>query len=87
MNKRAKGVRLLKDIKGFDDVGIGVIWMEEGKGEYILCSSLQGYDLSDIQIYRYNNFTRTMRAVDSKEEDTRNYAYCVKRADLEGRHE
>lgn len=79
----SKKVKLLKDIKGFDDVGIGVIWFEEGKGEYILCKDLKGYDLTGIQIYRYNNFFRQMREVDAIEKDSRNFAYCVKRKDLE----
>ena len=80
----SKGVKLLKDIKGFDDVGIGVIWFEEGKGEYILCKDLKGYDLTEVQIYRYNNFFRTMHKVDSIGKDDKTYAYCVKRKDLEG---
>ena len=75
-------VKLLKDIKGFDDVGIGVIQQGKGGGEYILCRDLQGYDLSDIQIYRYNNFFRTMREVDALEKDTDNYVFCVRRQDL-----
>lgn len=74
--------KLLKDIEGFDDVGIGVIWQDKGKGDYIRCSDLKGFDLSGIQIYRYNNFFKTMRTVDSIEEDTDVYAFCVKREDL-----
>ena len=72
----------LKKISGFDDVGIGVIWCGEGKGDYILCSELKGYDLTEIQIYRYNNWFRTMKAVDELGIDTEQYAYCVKREDL-----
>lgn len=77
-----KKAKLPKDIKGFDDVGIGVIWFDEGKGTYILCKDLAGYDLSGVQIYRYNNMFREMRPVDSIGEDSRAFAYCVKRADL-----
>jgi hypothetical protein len=73
---------LLKYIEGFDDVGIGVIWQDKGKGKYILCRDLEGYNLDGVQIYRYNQFFMTMRAVDSLEEDSDNYVYCVKREDL-----
>lgn len=74
--------KLLKDIEGFDDVGIGVIWQEPEKGKYILCNDLKGFDLSGVQIYRYNNFFKIMRTIDSVEEDTDVYAFCVKREDL-----
>lgn len=73
---------LLKNIKGFDNVGIGVIWCEEGKGTYIRCKDLDGYDLTGVQIYRYNNFFKTMKKVNSQQEDTENYSFCVKREDL-----
>ena len=75
-------VKLLKDIKGFDDVGIGVIWCDEGDGTYIRCADLEGYDLSSVQIYRYHHFCRTMRAVDKLESDNDNCTFCVKREDL-----
>lgn len=74
--------KLLKNIKGFDYVGIGVIWFDEGKGDYILCRDLEGYDLTNIQIYRYNNHFRTMKQVDDLEEDSSDYVFCVKRNDL-----
>ena len=77
-----KLVKLLKDIKGFDDVGIGVIHFDEGEGTYILCKDLEGYDLSNIQIYKYHNFFRTMHKVDALENDTDDYVFCVKRQDL-----
>ena len=73
---------LLKNIKGFDDVGIGVIWCEKGKGTYIRCKDLDGYDLTGVQIYRYNNFFKTMKKVNAQQEDTENYSFCVKREDL-----
>ena len=74
--------KLLKNIEGFDDVGIGVIHCGEGKGEYVRCSDLEGYDLTDVQIYRYNNVFRQMRPVDEREEDSKTYVFCVKRKDL-----
>ena len=75
-------VKLLKDIEGFDDVGIGVIRCDKGKGTYIRCMDLEGYDLTGVQVYRYHNFFRTMRAVDKLEKDSENCVYCVKREDL-----
>lgn len=72
----------IKDIKGFDDVGIGVIWCDKGKGTYIRCQDLEGYDLTDKQIYRYHNFFRSMRPVDSIGKDTKDYVFCVNREDL-----
>lgn len=74
--------KLLKNIKGFDYVGIGVIWCDAGEGTYIRCMDLEGYDLSNVQIYRYHNFFRTMRPIDSRGKDTENEVYCVKREDL-----
>lgn len=76
-------MKSLQDIKGFDDVGIGAIWCDEGKGTYIRCCDLEGHDLTGVQIYRYNNFFRTMHKVDSLEEDSNDYVYCVRRQDLE----
>ncbi len=73
----------LNNIEGFDDIGIGVIHRDKGKGMYILCRDLGGYDLSGVQIYRYNHSLMTMRAVDKIEEDNAYYTYCVKRADLQ----
>lgn len=76
-------VKLLKDIKGFDNVGIGVIWCDEGKGTYIGCADLEGYDLTGVQIYSYHNFFRTMRETDdTPSRDTVNNTYFVKREDL-----
>lgn len=72
----------VETIKGFDDVGIGAIWCDEGKGTYIRCCDLEGYDLTGIQIYRYSNFFKTMREVDSLKEDSNDYVYCVCRKDL-----
>lgn len=77
-------IKLLKNIKGFDDVGIGIIVMDEGRGDYIRCVDLQGYDLTDIQIYKYNTFFRTMSKAESVESDSSSYIYCVKRRDIEG---
>lgn len=74
--------KLLKDIKGFDDVGIGVIWCDKGEGTYIRCKDLEGYDLTGTQIYRYNRFFRTMKPVDILEEDGNSCVYCVKRCNL-----
>lgn len=75
-------MKLLKDVKGFDDVGIGVIWCDEGEGTYIRCKDLEGYDVTGVQIYRYNNFFRTMTEVDKLQEDSENYVFCVKRSEL-----
>lgn len=75
-------VKPLKSIEGFDYVGIGVIPCGEGHGTYILCKNLAEYDLTGIQIYRYHTFFRTMKEVDELEDDTRDYVFCVKRADL-----
>lgn len=74
--------RPLSEIKGFDDVGLGVIWCDEGRGTYILCKELRGYDLTNIQIYRYCNPFREMRKTDTIEKDDSQYTYCVKRDDL-----
>jgi hypothetical protein len=74
--------KLLKNIKGFDDVGIGLINCGEGDGTYVLCTDLEGYDLTDVQIYKYHTFLRTMSKADKIEENSRNYLYFVKRADL-----
>lgn len=74
--------RPLSEIKGFDDVGLGVIWCDEGNGRYILCKELRGYDLTNIQIYRYCNPFREMRKADAIGKDDSQYAYCVKRDDL-----
>ncbi len=75
--------KLLKDIKGFDTAGIvGVIWRDAGEGTYIRVADLKGYDLSNVQIYRYNNFCRTMREVDKLEKDNHLETSCVKREDL-----
>ena len=73
--------KLLKDIPGFDDVGIGVIWCGKGEGTYVLCKDLEGYDLTGVQIYGYNNFFRTMRPANKIGENS-SYEYCVKRKDL-----
>lgn len=75
-------MKLLKDVKGFDNVGIGVIWCDEGEGTYIRCKDLEGYDLTGVQIYRYNSFFRTMSTVDKLQEDSENYVFCVKRSEL-----
>lgn len=75
-------VRPLNEIKGFDDVGLGVIWCDEGGGTYILCKELRGYDLTNTQIYRYCNPFREMRKTDTIGKDDSQYAYCVKRSDL-----
>lgn len=72
----------VETIKGFDDVGIGAIWRDEGKGAYIRCCDLEGYDLTGIQIYRYSNFFRIMCEVDSLKEDSNDHTYCVLRKDL-----
>ena len=77
------GISLLKDIKGFDDVGIGVIWLDAGKGTYIRCVDLKGYDLKGIQIYRYSNFFRKMYKSNEILEDSAGSVYCVKREDME----
>ena len=74
--------KLLKDIKGFDDVGIGVIWCNAGEGTYIRVADLEGYDLAKVQIYRYYTFCRTMREVDELKKDNANEVFCVKREDL-----
>ena len=74
--------RPLSEIKGFDDVGLGVIWGDEGQGTYILCKELRGYDLSNIQIYKYCNAFREMNKTDIIGKDDSHYAYCVKRDDL-----
>lgn len=76
-------VKFLKDIEGFDDVGIGVIPRGKGNGEYIRCKDLTGYDLSNVQIYRYNTFFRTIQKVNALEPDAKPYVFCVKRKDLE----
>ncbi len=73
--------QLLKDIKGFDDVGIGLIHCDKGEGKYIRCSDLDGYDLTGVQIYKYSNIFRTISPVDEIYE-LRNYAYYIKREDL-----
>lgn len=74
--------RPLSEIKGFDDVGLGVIWCDEGHGEYILCKELRGYDLTNIQIYKYCNAFREIYKTDTVGKDNSQYAYCVKRDDL-----
>ena len=74
--------KLLKDIAGFDDVGIGVIQCDAGHGDYIRVSDLEGYDLSNVQIYRYHTFFRTMRKVDELKQDNPNEVFCVRREDL-----
>ena len=74
-------VKSLDEIKGFDDVGIGVIWLEEGKGAYILCRDLKGHDLEGVQIYRYSMYR--MYKVDNAEEDGDGRVYCVRRKDIE----
>lgn len=81
-DKEPVSVDLLKNINGFDDVGIGVIWYDKGEGMYILCKDLLGYDLSEVQIYRYSNITREMSAVDELGEDSDRCVYCVKREAL-----
>lgn len=75
-------MKSLQDLIGFDDVGIGIIWCDVGKGTYLRCCDLEGYDLTDIQIYRYSYFFRTMREVDSLKEDSNDHVYCVRRKDL-----
>ena len=77
MNK----IKRLSQIKGFDDVGIGIIPCGEGDGTYVLYEDVKGYDLTDIQLYHYNTFLRTMTPTDVLGNDTGNY--CVKRSDLE----
>ena len=74
--------KILKDITGFDDVVIGVIWCDAGKGTYIRVAHLEGYDLSNVQIYRYHTLCRTMRKVDKLEKDNFYGVFCVKREDL-----
>lgn len=76
-------MKSLKNIEGFDDVGLGVINCGKGNGEYILCRNLNESDLKGVQIYRYNNSLRIMRKADALEEDSIYYTYCVKREDLE----
>ena len=76
-------VKPLKDIEGFDDVGIGVIPCGKGKGTYVFYKDLKGYDLSSIPVYQYNNFFRTMNRIsDIADIDENDYTYCVKREDL-----
>ena len=74
--------KLLKNIKGYDDVGIGLIDCGEGGGTYILCRDLEAYDLTGIQIYSYHTFTKRMRKADKTDKDTQNIIYFVKREDL-----
>lgn len=74
--------KLLKDIKGFDDVGIGVIHRDAGEGEYILCKDLKDYDLTNVQTYKYNTFFRTMSKANALGEDSDIHVYCVRRHDL-----
>ena len=73
----------LKDIEGFDDVGIGVIPCGKGKGTYVFYKDLKGYDLSGVPVYQYNNAFRTMNRIsDIADIDENDYTYCVKREDL-----
>lgn len=72
-------VKSLNEIKGFDDVGIGVIWQDEGKGDYILCRDLKGHSLEGVQIYRYSMYR--MYKVDNADDDDR--VYCVRRKDIQ----
>lgn len=80
-----KPAKPLSEIRGFDDVAIGLIPRDAGEGKYIDIHSLEGYDLSGIQAYRYSLTSMSMRptAHVDVDMDVADHLYCVKRADLE----
>ena len=80
-----KPVKPLSEIKGFDDVAIGLIPRDSGEGKYIDIHSLKGYDLSGVQVYRYSLTSMSMRPANHVDVDidVADHLYCVKRADIE----